>query len=40
MTTTSSATVATMTTVGLLKICNRAKNGLILLIRLLGGNVY
>ena len=40
MTTTSFAMVATATTVRLLKICSRTKNGLVLLLRLLGGNVY
>ena len=39
-TTTSSAMVATVTTMRLLKICSRVKNGLVLLLRLLGGNVY
>ena len=39
-TTTSSAMVATATTMRLLKICIRVKNGLVLLLRLLGGNVY
>ena len=39
-TTTSFAMVATTTIVRLLKICSRAKNGLVLLLRLLDGNVY